>query len=87
MSLRCSGSQVVVIVGDGMGRARGNAAERIVAAATEARAGSIVLVSPSGAGGGGLGGLFGAFTGGGGRSTAGDVCFSKLEQQVQLQPR
>ena len=80
----CSGSKVVIIVGDGLGRGRGNAAERIVAAAQEALAASVVLVSPPAAAGG-LGGLFGAFGGGVGRSTAGDVRFNKVEQQVQPQ--
>ena len=55
---------MVVFTGDGFGRARGNVAERVVAAAEEARASSITLVSSAGAGGG-LGGLFGAFASGG----------------------
>ena len=77
--VRCSGSKVVIITGDGFGRGRGNVAERIVAAAQEAQASSITLVSSSGAAGG-LGSLFGAFSGGG---TPGDGRLSRLEQQVR----
>ncbi len=75
----CSGSKVVIITGDGFGRARGNVAERVVAAAQEAQASSITLVSSSGAAAG-LGSLFGAFGGGG---TPGNGQLSKLEQQVR----
>ena len=80
--LCCSGSKVVIIIGDGLPRARSNAAGRIVTAARKAGAASIMLVSPAG---GGLGGILGAFRVAADTSASGDARFSRPENQVPLQ--
>ena len=80
-----SGSKVVIVLGDGLPRARSNAAGRIVAASRKAGAASILLVSPA-AGGPGLGGILGAFRVAADTSTSGDARFSRPENQVPLQP-